>query len=71
MNIKKIGQAALLMAMLNLGACAVPSETAESVASSPETGITLEESETDEASQLHYFVYDAMKDGFVVHARMC
>ena len=41
MNIKKIGQAALLMAMLNLGACAAPSETAESVASSPETGITL------------------------------
>ena len=64
MKIKKIGQAAMLMALLNLAACATPSETAESAASSSETGITLEESETDEASQLQYFTYDAMKDGF-------
>lgn len=65
MTIKKIGQAAMLLALLNLGACAAPSETAESAASSPETGITLEETALDEASQLHYFTYDAMKDGYV------
>ena len=33
MNIKKIGQAAMMLALLNLVACAAPSETAESVAS--------------------------------------
>ena len=65
MNIKKIGQAAMLMALLNLGACAAPSETTESAASSAESSISLEETETDEASQLHYFAYDAMKDGYV------
>ena len=40
-------------------------KTAESAESSPDSGITLEETETDEASQLHYFTYDAMKDGYV------
>ncbi|CZR00225.1 alpha/beta hydrolase family esterase [Trichococcus ilyis] len=67
MKMKTIGQAVLLLAALNLGACATPSETAESAesaVSSKETGVVLEETVTDEASQLHYFTYDAMKEGF-------
>jgi len=62
MKVKRIGYAVMLLGLLHLGACAAPSVSTEE--EKPEAKVAVEETERDEASSLHYFAYDAMKDGF-------
>ncbi len=62
MKVKRIGYVVMLMGLLQLGACAATSGPTEE--ETPEAKVAVEETDRDEASQLHYFEYDAMKDGF-------